>query len=107
MLVNELLTAWAAESKRMNTELDRHGNLGAHNRRPESLEPYQIEALMLLYQRDEFDALCTGPDRHAKFARWAVERMDEWRPALDRQVARAMFEAVRVAVERLKVTVAA
>ncbi len=64
MLQSEFLEAWAAQRESAK-------NWACSP--PATLTPHAVDYIMSFYMREEFDAMCSGPDRHARFVEWAAK----------------------------------
>jgi len=97
MLYNECVEAWKIEAEEFNDSLRQARTNGVtYGKVPAELEPWEYEFLLRLYSRNEFDAMCTGHDRHLKFARWACRNYGAWTRLIEREYQR-MFENVTAA----------
>lgn len=89
MLVNELVEAWSEVAKEKNGESASIAGLTDAQRRwlavPSILQPHEIQFLMRLYARDDFDRMLVGSGRHKVFAKWAIDNRDEWKRVMERE----------------------
>jgi hypothetical protein len=99
MMYHELQAAWKDAAKEHNDAVLSTGR--SYGKVPDTLAVHETEFLMVLYPRSEFDAICTGSDRHAKFAKWAVQNHGTWTRETERMTSQ-YYQHCRAAANSFK-----